>query len=91
MNLSPGPMSSCSSTALQRAAWNERAPGADFSPELANASQIEQVVFPSAHHSFYYSHLQPGRTMFGHWVEANGDAAADASRQMRQFLDRHLD
>jgi hypothetical protein len=29
--------------------------------------------------------------MFGHWVEDNGDAAADASRQMRQFLDRHLD
>src|SRR5262245_34681744 len=25
----------------------------------------------SVHHSFYYPELQPGRTMFGHWLEYN--------------------
>jgi dienelactone hydrolase len=76
-------------------AFDDWTPAADCSEKVVGwrteGAQIEQVIFPSAHHSFYYSHLQPGRTMFGHWVEYNGDAAADASRQMRQFLDRHLD
>jgi dienelactone hydrolase len=51
---------------------------------------IEQVVYPGTHHGFYYRHLQPGMTLFGHWVEYNGDAADDASVRMHQFLDRHL-
>ena len=51
---------------------------------------IEQVVYPSAHHSFYYPELQPGRTIFGRWVEYNEEAATDASRRMREFLYRHL-
>jgi hypothetical protein len=29
-------------------------------------------------------------TMFGHWLEYNGEAADDATRRIRQFLDRHL-
>jgi hypothetical protein len=29
--------------------------------------------------------------MLGRWLEYNEDAATDASRRMRQFLDRHLD
>jgi hypothetical protein len=28
-----------------------------------------------AHHGFYYAYLQPGRTMFDHWLEYNGEAA----------------
>jgi len=28
--------------------------------------------------------------MFGHWVEFNGEAANNASLQMQQFLDQHL-
>jgi dienelactone hydrolase len=51
---------------------------------------IEQVVYPGTHHGFYYPHLQPGRTLFGHWVEYNGDAADNASVRMRQFLNHHL-
>jgi dienelactone hydrolase len=51
---------------------------------------IELVVYPGAHHSFYYQELQPGRTMFGHWLEYNEEAATDASRRMREFLNRHL-
>jgi dienelactone hydrolase len=41
----------------------------------AEGAQIEHVVYPSAHHSFYYSHLQPGMAMFGHWLEYNEEAA----------------
>ena len=51
---------------------------------------IEQVVYPGAHHGFYYPHLQPGTMIFGHWVEYNGEAAVNASDRMRQFLDRYL-
>lgn len=56
----------------------------------AEGPPIEQVVYPGAHHGFYYPHLQPGRTLFGHWVEYNGDAADNASVRLRQFLNRHL-
>jgi dienelactone hydrolase len=51
---------------------------------------VELVVYPNTHHGFYYQELQPGRTMFGHWLEYNEAAATDASRRMREFLDRHL-
>jgi dienelactone hydrolase len=51
---------------------------------------IELVVYPNTHHGFYYQELQPGRTMFGYWVEYNEEAATDASRRMREFLNRHV-
>lgn len=51
---------------------------------------VELVVHPGAHHGFYYPHLQPGRTLFGHWLEYNGEAADNATRRLREFLDRHL-
>jgi dienelactone hydrolase len=51
---------------------------------------IEQVVYPGVHHSFYYPELQPGRKIFGHWLEYNEEAATDATRRMREFLERHL-
>jgi dienelactone hydrolase len=52
---------------------------------------VELIIYPDTHHGFYYPHLRPGMTMFGHWVEYNEEAAADASRRMREFLKRHLD
>jgi dienelactone hydrolase len=52
---------------------------------------IELVVYPGTHHGFYYMHLQPGTTMFGHWLEYNGAAADDATHRLHRFLDRHLD
>jgi dienelactone hydrolase len=51
---------------------------------------IEQVVYPHTHHGFYNPRFQPGRALFGHWVEYNGDVADDASVRMRQFLNHHL-
>ena len=52
---------------------------------------VELVVYPGAYHDpFYYPHLQPGRTMFGHWLEYNSEAADNATSRLRQFLDRHL-
>jgi dienelactone hydrolase len=59
---------------------------------LAHRRQpIELVVYPNTHHGFYYQELQPGRKMFGYWLEYNEEAATDASRRMREFLNRHLD
>jgi len=75
-------------------ALDEWTPAADCSEKIdawgTDGVPIEQVVYPSAHHSFYYPELQPGRTIFGRWVEYNEEAATDASRRMREFLKRHL-
>jgi len=69
-------------------------PAADCSNKVAawgnDGPPIELVVYPGAYHGFYYPHLQPGRTMFGHWLEYNEEAATDATRRMREFLKRHL-
>jgi dienelactone hydrolase len=51
---------------------------------------IELVVYPGTYHGFYYTHMQPGRRMFGHWIEYNGAAAANARLRMRAFLERYL-
>jgi len=75
-------------------ALDDWTPSEDCSRKVAGwgteGPPVELVVYPGVHHGFYYPHLQPGRRLFGHWVEYNGDAADDASVQMQQFLQRHL-
>jgi dienelactone hydrolase len=75
-------------------ALDDWTPAADCSEKIdawrTDGVPLEQVVYPGVHHSFYYSELQPGRTIFGHWLEYNAAAAADATRRMREFLKRHL-
>jgi dienelactone hydrolase len=75
-------------------ALDDWTPAAECSNRIASwgndGPSIELVVYPGAHHGFYYPHLQPGRTLFGHWVEYNGEAADNASHRLHQFLDRHL-
>ena len=69
-------------------------PAADCSDKVAgwgnDGPPVELVVYPGAHHGFFYPHLDPGTTMFEHWLEYNGEAADDASRRLHRFLDRHL-
>ena len=69
-------------------------PAADCSDRVASwgndGPQVELIVYPGAHHGFYYPHLQPGRSLFGHWVEYNGEAADNASHRLQQFLNRYL-
>ena len=69
------PAADCSQTVLY---WGTEGP------------PIEQVVYPGAHHGFYYPGFQPGRILFRHWVEYNGEAADKASHRMLEFLDHHL-
>jgi dienelactone hydrolase len=75
-------------------ALDEWTPAADCSNKIANwgndGPPVELVVYRGAYHGFYYPHLQPGTTLFGHWLEYNGEAADDATRRLQQFLDRHL-
>jgi dienelactone hydrolase len=75
-------------------ALDDWTPAADCSNKLAgwgkDGPPIELVVYPGAYHRFYYVHLQPGMTLFGHRLEYNGDAADDATHRLHQFLDRHL-
>jgi dienelactone hydrolase len=75
-------------------ALDDWTPAADCSNKIAawgnDGPPIELVVYPGTHHGFYYLELQPGRTIFGRWVEYNGEAADNASLRMHQFLDRHL-
>ena len=75
-------------------ALDDWTPAADCSDKIAgwgkDGPPIELVVYPGAHHGFFYPHLQPGTTLFGHWLEYNGEAADNASHRLHQFLDRHL-
>jgi dienelactone hydrolase len=75
-------------------ALDDWTPAADCSKKIAmwgnDGPPVELVIYPGAHHGFYYTYLQPGRTMFEHWLEYNRAAADDADRRLRQFLDRHL-
>jgi dienelactone hydrolase len=75
-------------------ALDDWTPAADCSEKIdawrTDGVTLEQVVYPSVHHSFYYPELQPGRTMFGHWLEYNEETATDATSRMRVFLNRHL-
>lgn len=75
-------------------ALDDWTPAADCSDKVASwgsdGPPVELVVYPGAHHGFYYPHLQPGMTLFDHWVEYNGEAADNASHRLHQFLDRHL-
>ncbi len=69
-------------------------PAADCSDKIARWGKVgppvELVIYPGAYHGFDHPHLQPGTTLFGHWVEYNGEAADNASHRLHQFLDRHL-
>jgi len=75
-------------------ALDDWTPAADCSSRIArwgdDGPPVELIVYPGAYHGFYYAHLQPGRTMFDHWLEYNGAAAENADRRLHQFLDRHL-
>ena len=73
---------------------DEWTPAADCSEKVdawgPEGVPINLVVYPSVHHGFYYQELQPGRTMFGRWLEYNEEAATDATRRLQEFLKRHL-
>jgi dienelactone hydrolase len=75
-------------------ALDDWTPASDCTEKVASWSKdgppIDLVVYPGVHHGFYYAHLQPGITMFDHWLEYNGEAADNATRRLHQFLDRHL-
>jgi len=76
-------------------ALDDWTPAADCSDKIAGWSNdgppVELVVYPGAHHGFYYPQLQPGMKLFGHWLEYNGEAADNANHRLRRFLDRHLE
>ena len=75
-------------------ALDDWTPAADCSDKIArwgnDGPPIELVVYPGAHHGFYYTYLQPGMTLFDHWLEYNGEAADNANHRLHRFLDRHL-
>jgi dienelactone hydrolase len=76
-------------------ALDDWTPAKDCSNRIAgwgnNGPPVELIVYPGAHHGFYYQYLQPGRTMFDHWLGYNGEAADNADQRLHQFLDRHLE
>jgi dienelactone hydrolase len=54
------------------------------------AAPVDLVTYPGAHHAFDVQIFQPGRIMFGHWVEYHAEAAENAQRKMRVFLAKYL-
>ncbi len=75
-------------------ALDDWTPAADCSSKVAgwgnDGPPVELIVYPGAYHGFFYPHLEPGTTLFGHWLEYNGAAADDARRRLREFLERYL-
>jgi dienelactone hydrolase len=75
-------------------ALDDWTPAADCVRTVANwgddGPPVELVVYPGVYHGFYYQHLQPGTTVFEHWLEYNAEAADNSTRRLHQFLDRHL-
>ena len=55
-----------------------------------DSAPIAMTLYPGAHHAFDVVQLQPGRQVFGHWIEYNGAAAQDAEVRVRTFLGTHL-
>jgi len=55
-----------------------------------DSAPIAMTLYPGAHHAFDVVQLQPGRQVFGHWIEYNGAAAKDAEVRVRTFLGTHL-
>jgi len=47
---------------------------------------VKLVVYPGTYHAFDFPALQPGRMMFGHWLEYNPAAAKQAIQEVREFL-----
>ena len=56
-----------------------------------DSAPTAMTVDPGAHHAFDVVQLQPGRQVFGHWIEYNGAAAEDAEARVRTFLAAHLE
>jgi dienelactone hydrolase len=50
------------------------------------SAPVDLTVYPGAHHGFNFRELQPGIRRFGHWLEYNEPAAADAWEKVRAFL-----
>ena len=75
-------------------ALDDWTPAAECTNKIASwgsdGPSVELVIYPGAYHGFYYQYLQPGRTMFDHWLEYNGAAADNADHRLHQFLDRQL-
>jgi len=69
-------------------------PAVDCSSKIAgwgdDGPPVELIVYPGAHHGFFYPHLEPGMTVFSRWLEYNSAAADDSRRRLREFLDRYL-
>lgn len=52
--------------------------------------ELKLVVYPGAHHAFDNQGLAGGRNVFGHWLQYDASAAAQATAEMRAFLAKHL-
>jgi dienelactone hydrolase len=51
-----------------------------------SGSTVRLIVYPSAYHSFDVPSLQPGKRLFGHWLEYNPAAAESAVKEVQHFL-----
>jgi dienelactone hydrolase len=51
---------------------------------------VDLIVYPGAYHAFDVPALVGGRTMFGHWLEYDEDAATRSVQAMRDFLAAQL-
>jgi dienelactone hydrolase len=59
-----------------------------MSQRSGEGAPVELVVYPGAHHGFVSADLQPGKQVFGHWIEYNQAAANRSADDVYAFLQR---
>jgi dienelactone hydrolase len=54
------------------------------------ARGVKLIVYPDAYHAFDAPGLQPGKRLFGHWLEYNRQATDEATQELHRFLDETI-
>ena len=57
---------------------------------IGSTVPVDLIIYPNAYHAFDVSALQSGREYFGHHLQYDANAADKASKEVHQFLARHL-
>jgi dienelactone hydrolase len=51
------------------------------------ARGVKLIVYPDAYHGFDAPALEPGKRLFGHWLEYNRQATDQSTQEVHHFLD----
>jgi dienelactone hydrolase len=75
----------------ERDDWNPAVYCEQWVQRHANdGAELKFAAHANAHHAFDNAEMGSGRNVFGHWLQYDADAAAQAMAETRAFLAKHL-